>query len=137
MKGSHAMFRTAFLAASLGLVLQCQTAHAGQPAAAAALAASSVASAAPASADKVYPPLPTLAMLPPSSGDDDEPVAPVASKPAAKKRKARAAVDLRPTAPAARLVVSDASRAYLRSVEKQLDLALANRHELPITADNH
>ena len=129
------MFRTAFLAASLGLVLQCQTAHAGQPAAAAALAASSVAPTAPASADKVYPPLPTLAMLPPSSGDDDEPVAPV-SKPAGKKRKARAAVDLRPAAPAARLVVSDASRAYLRSVEKQLDLVLANRHELPITADN-
>ena len=48
-----------------------------------------------------------------------------APKPAAKKRKVRAPVDLRPATPAARLVVSDASRTYLRTVDKQLDLALA------------
>ena len=134
------MFRTVVLAASLALAaFMSEAAFAGQPAVAGTLSANgataSPATSAAASADKVYPPLPTLAMLPPSSGDDDEPVAPV-SKPAGKKRKARAAVDLRPTAPAARLVVSDASRVYLRSVEKQLDLVLANRHELPITADN-
>ncbi|MEI5996735.1 hypothetical protein H3V53_05820 [Paraburkholderia bengalensis] len=104
--------------------LVSEAAHAGQPALAATLS-TSTSTAAPATpaADKVYPPLPTLAMLPPASGDDDEP--PVAPKPTAKKRKVRASVDLRPAAPAARLVVSDASRTYLRSVDKQLDLALA------------
>ncbi|MBP0589635.1 hypothetical protein J8I87_07865 [Paraburkholderia sp. LEh10] len=120
------MFRTALLATSLVLAALSQAAHAGQPAVAGALSAGSSAvapgaSAAPA-ADKVYPPLPTLAMLPPTSADDDEPLAP---KPAAKKRKTRAPVDVRPSTPAVRLVVSDASRTYLRTVEKQLELALA------------
>jgi hypothetical protein len=122
------MFRPAILAASLALAaFMSQSAFAGQPAVAGALSANGAANstatpAASAAADKVYPPLPTLAMLPPSTSDDEEPVAP---KPAAKKRKARAPVELRPTAPAARLVVSDTSRTYLRSVDKQLDLALA------------
>ena len=119
------MFRPAILAASLALAtFISQSAFAGQPALAGTLSANGAtsSSAASAAADKVYPPLPTLAMLPPSSGDDEEPAAP---KPVAKKRKARAPVDLRPAAPAARLVVSDASRTYLRSVDKQLDLALA------------
>jgi hypothetical protein len=129
MKESHVMFRTVIFAGGLALAaLISQAAHAGQPAIAGALSSGGAtgavgAPAASASADKVYPPLPTLAMLPPSSGDDDEPVA--APKPAAKKRKARVSVDVRPTAPAARLVVSEASRTYLRSVDKQLDLALA------------
>ncbi len=120
--------RRAALFAFVGLVastaLVSEAAHAGQPAVAATLSAStSTAAPATPAADKVYPPLPTLAMLPPASGDDDEP--PAAPKPTAKKRKVRASVDLRPAAPAARLVVSDASRTYLRSVDKQLDLALA------------
>ncbi|BCG00180.1 hypothetical protein PPGU19_047480 [Paraburkholderia sp. PGU19] len=125
------MFRIVICAASLVALttFMSEAARAGQPAVAGTLSANGAAAsngangatAATASADKVYPPLPTLAMLPPTT-DDDEPVAP---KPAAKKRKVRAAVDVRPTAPAARLVVSDASRTYLRSVDKQLDLALA------------
>jgi hypothetical protein len=123
------MFRTVIFSASLALAMcMSEAAHAGQPAVAGALSAngadstnSTTSAAATAAADKVYPPLPTLAMLPPTT-DDDEPLAP---KPAAKKRKVRAALDVRPTAPAARLVVSDASRTYLRSVDKQLDLALA------------
>ncbi|MFP3556476.1 hypothetical protein SB861_38035 [Paraburkholderia sp. SIMBA_049] len=125
------MFRIVICAASLVALttFMSEAAQAGQPAVAGTLSANGAATAnstngaaaATASADKVYPPLPTLAMLPPTT-DDDEPLAP---KPAAKKRKVRAAVDVRPTAPAARLVVSDASRTYLRSVDKQLDLALA------------
>ena len=132
MKESHVMFRTVTLIASCTLAaLMSQAAQAGQPAVAGALSANGAtgstpttsATAATAAADKVYPPLPTLAMLPPSTGDDEEPVAP---KPAAaKKRKVRAVVDVRPTAPAARLVVSEASRTYLRTVDKQLELALA------------
>ncbi|AMV44907.1 hypothetical protein [Paraburkholderia caribensis] len=124
------MFRTVICAASLVALTAfiSEAAHAGQPAVAGALSANGAAgangansaTAAAAAADKVYPPLPTLAMLPPTT-DDDEPLAP---KPAAKKRKVRAAVDVRPAAPAARLVVSDASRTYLRSVDRQLDLAL-------------
>ncbi|WP_087738677.1 hypothetical protein [Paraburkholderia piptadeniae] len=120
------MFRTALLAASLVLAGLNQAAHAGQPAVAGTLSAGS-ANVAPGmsgvpAADKVYPPLPTLAMLPPVSDDDDEPVVP---KRTAKKRKARVVADVRPTAPAARLIVSEASRTYLRSVEKQLELAMA------------
>ncbi|BCZ81412.1 hypothetical protein PTKU64_50870 [Paraburkholderia terrae] len=126
------MFRIVICAASLVALttFMSEAAQAGQPAVAGTLSANGAAAAngtngataaATAASDKVYPPLPTLAMLPPTT-DDDEPLAP---KPAAKKRKVRAAVDVRPAAPAARLVVSDASRTYLRSVDKQLDLALA------------
>ncbi|MFP3569105.1 hypothetical protein [Paraburkholderia sp. SIMBA_030] len=81
------------------------------------------ASAFPAAADKVYPPLPTLAMLPPSSGDDDE----LPAKPTLHRKKARAPVHVQenkpPPVPVARLVVSDASHAYLESVQRQIDQA--------------
>jgi hypothetical protein len=59
-------------------------------------------------------------MLPPATDDDDEPPA----KPATRKKKVRAQ-DRKWAPPAARLVVSDASHAYLGGIEKQLDLALA------------
>lgn len=71
-------------------------------------------------ADKVYPPLPTLTMLPPSADEDDEPP-PRAS---AKKKKTRRS-EPRISMPVARLVVSDQSRAYLKDVERQIDLASA------------
>ncbi|CAE6715947.1 hypothetical protein R69927_04846 [Paraburkholderia domus] len=78
----------------------------------------------PAAADKVYPPLPTLAMLPPSSGsDDDLPV-----KPASHRKKSHVPIQMQerrgPPMPAVRLVVSDASHAYLDSVQRQIDQAL-------------
>lgn len=111
------MYRIAVLVASL---LLASPAFAGQPLATAMLSTTASPSAA-AAADKVYPPLPTLAMLPPSTGDDDEPLV---TKPTAKKRKTRVP-DIRPTTPAARLVVSDTSRAYLKTIDRQLDLALA------------
>jgi hypothetical protein len=85
-----------------------------------------------ASADKVYPPLPTLTMLPPSSGDDEEPLS--HSAPASRKKKARHVAECSKcggggggggSAPVARLVVSDASRAYLKDIEHQLDVALS------------
>lgn len=109
------MYRIAVLAASL---LLASPVFAGQPLAAATPSSTASPSAA---ADKVYPPLPTLAMLPPSTGDDDEPLV---TKSTAKKRRSRAP-DIRPTTPAARLVVSDTSRAYLKTIDHQLDLALA------------
>jgi hypothetical protein len=75
-------------------------------------------------AGKVYPPLPTLAMLPASSNDDDE--APV-SKTIAKKGKksTRRVVDCKCNNPEPRLVVSDDSRVYLKDIESRLDAALA------------
>ncbi|MGF6478895.1 hypothetical protein [Paraburkholderia sp. JPY419] len=107
----------AFAAASLCL---SSAAWAGQP------AASAPATAAPpatlASADKVYPPLPTLAMLPPSTGDDDELPAPRSSSRNKKKTQKR---DCHCAMPTPRLVVSDESRAYLKDIERQLDSALA------------
>ncbi|WP_322015702.1 hypothetical protein [Paraburkholderia sp. J12] len=99
-------------------------AWAGQPAAAAP--AQQVASVAPpgAAADKVYPPLPTLAMLPPAASDDDDltPAAPHSSN--ARKKKLRRP-DCHCSAPSPHLVVSDESRAYLQDIEHQLDVALA------------
>jgi hypothetical protein len=70
---------------------------------------------------KVYPPLPTLAMLPPSVGDD-EPPARTAGK---KSRKTRRVADCKCSGPEPRLVVSDESRVYLKDVELRIDTALA------------
>lgn len=89
-------------------------------AAGASLQASAGLSASPAT-DKVYPPLPTLSMLPPASSDDDDAPAPHT----ASRKKKLHAHDGRPVGPTARLVVSDASRTYLKDIEHQLDVALA------------
>ena len=70
---------------------------------------------------KVYPPLPTLAMLPPAIGDDDPP-----AKTAGKKsKKTRRVADCKCSGPEPRLVVSDESRVYLKDVEVRIDTALA------------
>ena len=114
------MYRLTVLATSL---LLATSAFAGQPGSAAQPGAAVTVAAippAPAAADKVYPPLPTLTMLPPATDDDDEP--PV--KPSAKKKKVRAPSQ-KWVPPVPHLVVSDASHAYLGDIEKQLDLALA------------
>ena len=107
----------AFAAASLCL---SSAAWAGQPAASAP--ATAAATATTASADKVYPPLPTLAMLPPSTGDDDDLPAPRSTSHNKKKTHQH---DCRCAMPTPRLVVSDASRTYLKDIERQLDSALA------------
>jgi hypothetical protein len=123
------MIRTALLALAAFVTAP---AFAGQPGAdsqpAGALSAASPATSTvtfPAAADKVYPPLPSLAMLPPSSAGDDEPPL----KPAPRRKKSRAPVQPQEhrsaPAPVVRLVVSDASHAYLDSVQRQIDLALA------------
>ncbi|SAK56025.1 hypothetical protein [Caballeronia ptereochthonis] len=73
-------------------------------------------------AQKVYPPLPTLAMLPPLTGDGDDPPARSASR---KGKKVRRVVDCRCSGPEPRLVVSEESRTYLKDVERRIDTALA------------
>lgn len=73
---------------------------------------------------KVYPPLPTLAMLPPATSDDDEPPPPVKSS-GRKGKKQRRIVDCRCNGPEPRLVVSEESRTYLKDVEHRIDTALA------------
>jgi hypothetical protein len=77
-------------------------------------------------AQKVYPPLPTLAMLPPAAGDDDELPAGKTSSKKDKGRKARRVADCKCNGPEPRLVVSDVSRTYLKDVEARLDAALAH-----------
>lgn len=121
MKGNRVMIRTALLALA---TLLTAPAFAGQPGAD-LQSAGAFPAAFPAAADKVYPPLPSLAMLPPSSaGDGDLPL-----KPAPHRKKSRAPLQPQehrsPPAPVVRLVVSDASHAYLDSVQRQIDLALA------------
>ncbi|WP_321798670.1 hypothetical protein [Caballeronia sp. J97] len=73
-------------------------------------------------AQKVYPPLPTLAMLPPAASDEDD----APARPAGKKgKKARRVVDCKCNGPEPRLVVSDESRIYMKDVERRIDIALA------------
>jgi hypothetical protein len=97
-------------------------AFAGQPGAD-LQSAGAIPSAFPAAADKVYPPLPSLAMLPPQgAGDDDLPLKRVSHR---KKHAAVQAQERRsPPGPVARIVVSDASHAYLDAVQRQIDQAL-------------
>ncbi|POR52067.1 hypothetical protein B0G62_10535 [Paraburkholderia eburnea] len=111
----------AFAGAAWLLCATATAAWAGQDAAGAGLQASTGFSASPAT-DKVYPPLPTLAMLPPTDSEDDDGPAP---RPSSHKKKLRQH-DSRPVGPTARLVVSDASRSYLKDIEHQLDVALAH-----------
>jgi hypothetical protein len=107
----------AFALASLCL---SSAAWAGQSAASApATAAATVTTA---SADKVYPPLPTLAMLPPATSDDDDLPSPRSTSHGKKKTRQH---DCRCAMPTPRLVVSEESRAYLKDIERQLDSALA------------
>jgi len=108
------------IALAAAVLFLCNAAWAGQPAASASPTV--VAAAAAPAADKVYPPLPTLAMLPPASGDDDEAPAPHSASSHKKKTRQR---DCHCAMPAPRLVVSDTSRAYLKDIEQQLDSALA------------
>jgi hypothetical protein len=103
-----------------GLAKDAAAASASQPATATAAAAAQPAAAA---ADKVYPPLPSLAMLPPGSDDDDEPLPKSGAK---GKKRGRVFVRARPVVvPPVKMIVTDASRTYLQGVEDQLDAALA------------
>ena len=124
--------------ARLALMLACCAlgmavalpAHAAQPdtktaatntSTSASTSAASSASGSPAAAapDKVYPPLPSLTMLPPSTdSDDDAPPRKSTSK------KKGAAAKVKNEMPTPRLVVSDATRSYLNSVEQDIDRAL-------------
>ncbi|PQV49883.1 hypothetical protein [Paraburkholderia sp. BL21I4N1] len=117
MKAHLMIARGAFLTLT---ALLAGSACAGQPGADLQSAA-----AFPPAADKVYPPLPSLAMLPPPSVTDDD-AAPL--KPTPHRKKSRASVQMperrMPPAPVVRLIVSDASHAYLDNVQRQIDLAM-------------
>ncbi|CAM2144060.1 exported protein of unknown function [Pararobbsia alpina] len=99
-------------------------AQAQQPeakAAAASPASGASAAAASAAPDKVYPPLPSLAMLPPPSAtdsDDDTPPRKTSSRKKGAKEKVRNEM------PTPHLVVSDATRTYLNSVEQDIEHAM-------------
>lgn len=80
------------------------------------------ATAAAAAADKVYPPLPSLAMLPPGGGAEIEP-APAAHT-RGSKRKVVTTQWRKATEPVPRMVVSEASHTYLAGIERQLEVAL-------------
>ncbi len=114
------MHRLTLFAASLSLAMP---AFAAEPGADARPALSAPAAAAAPAADKVYPPLPSLAMLPPASGND-ELSAPHVGHTARARMKAPPAQERKSLAPVVRLVVSDASRAYLDKIAHQLDQAL-------------
>jgi hypothetical protein len=125
MRLSPAFFVSAALGfASAGCAAQSGTGPTTSPSPVASAAVQPAAAAVPAAADKVYPPLPTLAMLPPPGSDDDDDTAPVTHHTTKHGKKSRH-LDCHCTAPSPHLVVSDESRAYLQTVERQLDVALA------------
>jgi hypothetical protein len=102
------------------------TAFAGQPGSGAAPVQTASEPVPAASAGQVYPPLPTLAMLPPASGDDDDDDTTPSSKHNARHNKKKAhRPDCHCSTPSPHLVVSDESRTYLQDIEHQLDVALA------------
>ncbi|MEE2977403.1 MAG: hypothetical protein VYB88_08010 [Pseudomonadota bacterium] len=72
--------------------------------------------------DRVYPPLPSLAMLPPSGGAEIE-AAPAAHA-RGSKRKVVTTQWRKATEPVPRMVVSEASHTYLAGIERQLEVAL-------------
>jgi hypothetical protein len=119
-----------FLAVAVSAAVSCAStvcaAQTGASAAPGATGAGQSAAATPAAAaaDKVYPPLPTLAMLPPPTSDDDDETAP-ATHHASKHGKKSRHPDCHCSSPSPHLVVSDESRVYLQGVEHDLDVALA------------
>src|SRR6202012_3050455 len=97
------MYRLSVMATSL---LLATSAFAGQPASAAPPAAASalVMPGAPAASDKVYPPLPTLAMLPPNSADEHD----LQPKRSQQRKKKSRIPDRKSVAPFPDMVVSHA-----------------------------
>ncbi|SFQ14277.1 hypothetical protein [Ralstonia sp. NFACC01] len=72
--------------------------------------------------DRVYPPLPSLAMLPPGGGAETEAVPAVHTR--GGKRKVVTPQWRKATEPVPRMVVSEASHTYLAGIERQLEAAL-------------
>jgi hypothetical protein len=113
--------------------LACGTAAcAAPPADDAQAAASSIDSSKPfpikpttatAAPNQVFPPIPSFASLPPSSGDSDEDAQAPAETTRHSKKGRRAPVKKAPEMQA-HMVVSDESHAYLANVETQLDALL-------------
>jgi hypothetical protein len=122
--------RLAFICFAAVALPLASTAWAGQAASATSAAAPVQTASVPvpsASANQVYPPLPTLAMLPPAAADDDDD-----DTTPSKQHNARHSNKKKPhhpdchcSTPSPHLVVSDESRTYLQGIEHQLDLALA------------
>lgn len=73
--------------------------------------------------DKVYPPLPSLAMLPPGGGET-EPAPTTVVRTRGGKRKVALAAARKAAEPVPRMVVSEASHTYLAGIEHQLEAAL-------------
>lgn len=74
--------------------------------------------------DKVYPPLPSLAMLPPSGGGGAEVEPAPAVHTRGNKRKVMTTQWRKAAEPVPRMVVSEASHTYLAGIERQLEVAL-------------
>lgn len=75
---------------------------------------------------QLFPPLPSLASLPPSATDQTDETAPVTSSHHSGKKTRRASAHKVIAETTVHLVVSDASQAYLTEVERKLDDALRN-----------
>lgn len=74
--------------------------------------------------NQLFPPLPSLASLPPSSADQIEDAAPVANSHRSGKKGRRAPPARKTIEPSVRVIVSEETQAYLTEVEHKLDDAL-------------
>jgi hypothetical protein len=70
---------------------------------------------------QLFPPLPSLASLPPSAAEQVEEVAPAANGRRTGKKGRKAAWHKTVAEPTVRMVVSDESQAYLTQVDRKLD----------------
>lgn len=86
--------------------------------------------------NQLFPPLPPLASLPPSSGESIDESAPVASGHRYAKKGRRGTPRRIVETTTVRMVVSDQSQAYLTEVEHKLDDALRNPPRDPHVAGN-
>ncbi|MGN6232152.1 MAG: hypothetical protein ACTHNZ_13450 [Trinickia sp.] len=76
--------------------------------------------------NQLFPPLPSLASLPPSAAEQIEEAPAVGSAHRSGKRGRRAAPHRSVAETSVRMVVSDESQAYLTEVDRKLDEALHN-----------
>ena len=76
--------------------------------------------------NQLFPPLPSLASLPPSAAEQIEEAPAVGSAHRSAKRGRRAAPHRSVAETSVRMVVSDESQAYLTEVDRKLDDALRN-----------
>jgi hypothetical protein len=131
------MFRLVISAASLACATVCATACAAAPAANPQASASGAAKQAEGAApNQLFPPLPPLASLPPSSAEEVEEDSTRPSPNGHHVKKTRHPIWHKSAETQVHVIVSDESHAYLAAVDRKLDEVLqGNSHDPRVQAN--